>query len=223
MAEAQSITPAIPANHRLAERKLIALVREGQWEIDEQGCIWRTAARTGLKKGGSHVVPVARRRAEKRLSTGYLMVRAVLDGKRVCGLAHRLVWQHLHGDIPEGCQVNHRNGLKDDNRPENLEVNTPGENLRHAHAGGLLDQSGEKNPAAKLTNREVAQIRLAYSQGGYTQAELGERFGVSHQAVSKLVRGQRRKGQGGPVAAEDLRHSACERDAKTGRFTGKAA
>lgn len=208
----------IPANHRLAERQLIALVHEGQWEIDEQGRIWRVALRTGRKGGGSHVVPVGRRRAEKQLPGGYLMVRAMLGGKRVCGVAHRLVWQHFFGDIPAGHQVNHLNGIKNDNRPENLQTATASENLKRAHEGGLLDQSGEKNPAAKLSNREVAQIRLAYAQGGYTMEQLGERFGVSYQTVSKLVRGERRRGQGGPVSEQDHRHLATERDPATGRF-----
>jgi hypothetical protein len=77
----------VPSNHRLAERRLITLVREGQWSIDERGRIWRSAMRTGLKTGGSHVIPVARRRVDRATPQGYLQVRAMLDGKRVCGSA----------------------------------------------------------------------------------------------------------------------------------------
>lgn len=202
----------------LAERQLIALVQRGEWEIDDQGRIWRTCIRTGLRSGGSHLVPVARRRVEKRLTQGYLMVRAMIDGRRVNGLAHRLIWQHLRGDIPEGFEINHDNGIKDDNRPDNLLCGTPGQNAEHAHSGGLRDQNGQRNPAAKLTDNQVAQIRLAYSKGGYTMAKLAERFSVTFQAISKVVRGQRRKKQGGPVAAGDLRHSVSDRDPTTGRF-----
>lgn len=204
------------------ERLLIDLVREGQWQIDEAGRIWRVCIRTGLKTGGSHLVPVPRRRVEKKTPNGYLQVRAVLGGRRVHAGAHRLVWQHFKGDIPPGQEINHDNGLKDDNRPGNLLCGTSGENLEHAHRGGLLDQHGEKNPAAKLTDNQIAQIRLAYSKGGYTQAQIAARFGVSHQAVSKIVRGQRRAKQGGPTAAHDLRHIANGRDA-SGRFAGKKA
>ena len=197
------------------ERTLIALVREGRWEIDDQVLV---ADRRGLRAGGSHLVPCERRRIENRTPDGYLQVRAMIAGRRLhCG-AHRLVWQHLHGDIPEGFEINHDNGLKDDNRPDNLLCGTGGENVEHAHRGGLIDQHGEKNPSSKLTDRQVAQIRLAYDRGGWTMAQLATRFGVAFQTISKIVRGQRRSKQGGPVAGGDQRHCASDRDPDTGRF-----
>jgi len=213
----------IPANHRLAERKLISLVQSGEWEIDERGRIWRNLVRRGLKCGGIHLVSVSRRRVEKLLPSGYLMVRATIEGKRIVGLAHRLVWQYHFGDIPDGMIINHKNGMKDDCRPENLIPATYSENNSHAHQGGLLDQCGQKNPAAKLTDREVAQIRLAYEGGGYTMETLAERFKVTFQTVSRIVRGKRRQKQGGPIQENDLRHSVCKHDPTTGRFIGKKA
>jgi hypothetical protein len=142
---------------------------------------------------------------EQRVPQGYLLVRAMISGKRVVGLAHRLVWQNLHGDIPDGKTVNHQNGIKDDNRPENIELRTTAENMEHAHRSGLIDQRGEKNPAAKLSDREVVQIRLAYDQGSYTMEQLSERFGVRVQQISRIVRGQRRASELGPTADRDLR------------------
>ena len=35
---------------------------------------------------------------------------------------HRLVWEAVHGPIPEGYIIHHINGIKDDNRIENLEA-----------------------------------------------------------------------------------------------------
>mgnify|MGYP001019781356 FL=1 len=205
----------------LPERRLIALVRESQWQIDELGQVWRTCVRKGKKGGGSHLVPCDRRRAEKRTSQGYLMVRAMVDGERIHAMAHRLVWQHINGDIPAGFDINHRNGIKDDNRPRNLECCSPSSNSVHAHASGLLDQHGQNNPAAKLKDNHVAQIRLAYSHGGFTMKEIAARFGVSFQHVSKIVRGQRRPKQGGPKTEKDCRRSVCDRDEATGRLIGK--
>ncbi len=110
----------MPSNHRLAERRLISLVEDGRWVVDGDGRIWTVAVMCGQRPGGVRRLSVARRRTEKVVGSGYLMVRAMIDGRRVYGCAHRLVWQHFRGDIPEGLVVNHRNGAKDDNRPDNL-------------------------------------------------------------------------------------------------------
>lgn len=195
-----------PANHRLAERTLIQFVERGEWEIDPDGRVWTT------RRG-------PRRRAE-RPAREYLMVRAMVGGKRVCGQAHRLVWQHLHGDIPDGLVVNHINGRKHDNRPSNLEVVSYSENMRHAHRLRLRDERGEGNPACKLSNRDVASLRAEYATGQFTQAQLGARYGIAFQTVSKIIRGERRGTQGGPISTINHSHIACERDPVTGRFIG---
>lgn len=35
---------------------------------------------------------------------------------------HRVVWARAHGPIPQGFVIHHKNGIKDDNRIENLEM-----------------------------------------------------------------------------------------------------
>ncbi len=56
----------------------------------------------------------------------------MLDGKRHHALAHRLVYRHFKGPIPAGLTVNHLNGMRGDNRPENLELATASEQKLHA-------------------------------------------------------------------------------------------
>jgi len=172
----------------------------GKFTVDSEGRVWR----------GSQ-------RAEHSNSNGYLQVRVMIDSKRHYTCAHRLVWRALNGPIPTGQVVNHKNGRKDDNRPSNLELLTYSENTRHAYRTGLSDEHGERNPAAKLTDNEVAQIRNVYAQGGFTMAQIGEMFGVRFQHISRLVRGTRRPKQNGPIQSHDLRH-AGDRDPSTGRF-----
>lgn len=168
----------IPANHRQAERKLIALVRDGRWRIDADGHVWRRTKRGEVT-------------AEKLLTSGYSMVRAMIGGVRVVGLAHRLVWQDLHGDIPDGLVINHKNGRKGDNRPCNLEPATYGDNARHAHRVlGVNPQSGQHNPASKLTPSDVAEIRLAKTRGERA-VDVAARFGVRFQHIYKLWKGER--------------------------------
>lgn len=166
----------IPSNHRLAERMLIQFVHSGEWRIDLDGRVWKCREL---------------RRAERKLPSGYLMVRRMLNGKRIVGVAHRLVWQHFNGDIPEGLIINHKNGRKDDNRPCNLEVVTYGQNQSHAQKVlGVNPQQGHHNPSSKLTPEDVAEIRLA-RQRGERAVDVAARFGIRFQHVYRLWNGER--------------------------------
>jgi len=139
-------------------------------------------------------------------------------------MAHRLVWHHFFGLIPGGMCINHKNGIKDDNRPGNLEIVTYSENMSHAHKNRLLDQRGERNPSAKLSDKEVEEIRKLYSTGEFLQVDLAQRYGVAFQTISKIVRGERREMQGGPIDSIDHRPGhAAARDPENGRFVGKRA
>lgn len=163
------------------------------------------------------------KRVELKLPLGYLMVRSMRGGVRVYGLAHRLVWQWFNGDIPAGKTINHKNGIKNDNRLSNLEVASYSEQQRHAYRIGLRDEHGEANPAAKLTDNQIGQIRQAYASRTHNMQQLAGLFGVRVQHISRLIRGTRRRKQGGVTFDIDLRHASDCRDPHTGRFTRVAA
>jgi hypothetical protein len=67
---------------------------------------------------------------------------------------HILVALAFVGPRPDGYEVNHKNGIKTDNRPANLEWMTSGENSRHAARMGLLatgDRQGLRlHPESRL-------------------------------------------------------------------------
>ncbi len=122
---------------------------------------------------------------------GYLKV----DG-RSRGLGHfsaaRLVWEAVHGEIPGGLEINHRNGVKTDNRVENLELVTRQENIKHAYATGLASNAGERHPRAKLTDEQVREIRSTYRR--YSRDAnarvIADRMGVSRKCVAQVAAGE---------------------------------
>lgn len=191
------------------------------FEIREDGTIWRKARRQANRwTKRVSIVPIQARRAECKTSLGYLQVSAHVDNQDMMALAHRLVWVHFHGHIPAGKQVNHKDGNKSNNDPVNLELVSASENLKHAYRIGLKDQRGEVNPAAKLTDAQVEQIRLEYAQGNISQSAIAKRYRVQFQQISRIVRGERRPMQGGPIADYTTRrnHGKTSRDPLTGQF-----
>lgn len=73
--------------------------------------------------------------------------------------AHRLVALTFLQNHEEKLQVNHINGIKEDNNVSNLEWCTPKENSTHAWDNGLITSSiGERHGRAKLTEIEVIEI-----------------------------------------------------------------
>lgn len=98
---------------------------------------------------------------------------------------HRLVMLAFVGS--SDLQVNHRNGVKYDNRLENLEYATPSENLRHAMY--VLGKHWGHKPRARMTEEEVRIAKKLFRLGMW-QRIIASLFGVKRQQISKIVLGQ---------------------------------
>jgi len=96
----------------LSDRIVMELLEQGEIETNpDTGDVW------------------VRGRPAATRNCGYL--QAYLE-RGVSAGAHRIMWIANRGEIPDGCQINHRNRVRDDNRLVNLEVVTRTENVRHA-------------------------------------------------------------------------------------------
>lgn len=100
---------------------------------------------------------------------------------------HRIIAETFIPNNDSLEQVNHINGIKTDNRVDNLEWCTRSDNLKHAFANGLeRPMCGENNPIHKLTKDEVHYIRQVYKKNDreYGFAALARKFGVDRTTVS---------------------------------------
>jgi len=120
----------------------------------------------------------------------YGYVKRVLskDGKNNCFTEHRLVALAFIDNPFSKPQVNHKNGIKTDNRVENLEWCTNQENTKHAIETGLIDQKGIKHHKCKLTEEQVLEIRkIGFTQ---TRTSLSKKYGISRTNVLGIIRGK---------------------------------
>lgn len=135
------------------------------------------------------------RRLSGYLNGGYHQIKLRDDGGTPrAAMVHRLVVAAFIAPIPAGMWVNHKNGIKDDNRVENLEITTPQENM--AHMFEVLQRScvkiGTANGRAKLSLEDVRMVHRLGAEGN-SQKAIAERFGVSQCCVNFILTGRRWK------------------------------
>jgi len=84
-------------------------------------------------------------------------------------------------------QVNHKNGVKNDNKASNLEWCSSSENRLHAYRNELQKACcGERHHASVLTRREVIEIRSLIESKEITQRQIAKRFGVVASCITKI-------------------------------------
>jgi len=119
------------------------------------------------------------------VSVGYNAVNLYLNKKATSILIHRLVAIAFIPNPEKKPQVNHINGVKTDNRVENLEWCTSSENLTHAVNNNLNTPTfGEINGMSKLTEKDVLEIReIGYS---ISRKEIAKKYNVSMPTISDI-------------------------------------
>lgn len=94
------------------------------------------------------------------LSKGYLIATLRKDGIIKRHLVHRIVWNTFFGDIPDDLEIDHRNGVRDDNRMTNLRcishidnMRNPVTKIRHKMANGNKSEEWLKNIRKALKDK----------------------------------------------------------------------
>lgn len=91
---------------------------------------------------------------------GYIEVRLSKDSRTTTTFIHILIAKAFIPNPFNKSEVNHINGIKTDNRIENLEWSTHSENMKHAYKMGLLKRIS-KHVIDNCTGKEYTSIKEA--------------------------------------------------------------
>lgn len=126
--------------------------------------------------------------ARTKHKEGYMSVHLCRPEYRKRYLLHRLVAKIFIPNPNNYPEVNHIDGNKENNCVENLEWVTGLQNKEHAKQNNLTCK-GIKNIKAKLTEKDVLEIRKLLSKGKY-QKDIAAAFNVQQSAISAIKVGK---------------------------------
>lgn len=132
---------------------------------------------------------------QKHRKDGYVdvLVSPDIGPKYHLQLEHRMICKAFNGLSDKRC-VNHKNGIKKDNRPDNLEWVTHSENIRHS-MDVLKNKYGAddfKNPNSKISLDNHRMLNKWFKNKVLETKELAKFFGVCEATVSSHIRNSKR-------------------------------
>lgn len=129
------------------------------------------------------------------ITKGYLCVGLNIKGQQKKYKIHKLVAEAFIPNPDNKLQINHKNGLKTDNRVENLEWSTAKENLRHALDTGLRTNSTEKQKQSARNKgikqrKNILQYNNNFSKEWDGIKQASRATGINASNISKCCRGK---------------------------------
>jgi len=119
---------------------------------------------------------------------GYLKARVATGKKEQLSsfFVHRAVAEAFIPNPENKPQVNHINGIKTDNRVENLEWVTSKENIVHGHKNLLYNFMGENNNQSKLKETDVKEIKKLLQNPKIKGVNIAAKYNVSKYLISSI-------------------------------------
>ncbi|MFQ5769055.1 MAG: HNH endonuclease signature motif containing protein [bacterium] len=163
----------------------------GYW-ADIDGNIWSSKKRVKSQKSNKGWINI--NKPIKKLTyvmntSGYLQVGLHKKGKFIVERIHRLILETFVGTCPQDMECCHGNGIRTDNRLENLRWGTRADNIRDAINHGnhyCLKQKGEAHHNVKLNEFQIRVIRR-YPKNYGTGKYLAKCFDVHLSTISNIT------------------------------------
>lgn len=148
---------------------------EGYYLISNHGNL------VSIKTGKEHRVSL-----KPHKHKGYIETHLTSPYNSATGTVHKLVAKHflLAPLNPKATSVNHKNGIKTDNRVDNLEWVTHSQNIQHAYDTGLMRATFG---ARKLKIDEVISIKKLLHHG-FSCKKVADLYGMSDVQINTVKR-----------------------------------
>jgi hypothetical protein len=119
-----------------------------------------------------------------RTTTGYLNIALRVNNSVKRGLVHTFIAKTFLSRCQDCTQVDHINGIKSDNRVENLQWTTRSDNMKYNYSRGVtsIDKLKSKGKKVELFDKESNSIGVFDSLRA-----AANHIGVSHGNMSALV------------------------------------
>jgi len=144
---------------------------------------------TGIVKSIARVDSLGKFRKERILKPGitqdgYLRVCFFKNGKATHPLIHRVVFESFKHPIPADKEINHLNGVRDDNFLTNLECVTHSENIEHSV--NVLKSNYATYGNARMTEETVRHIFLL-KESRLTNKKIAEIVKFSESSIENVL------------------------------------
>lgn len=148
---------------------------EHLYQVSDQGRV-KSLGNGKTHKSSRILKPITRR--------DYLGVLLYKSGNSKKHAIHLLVWETFNGTIPEGCEINHINENKQDNRLENLNLMTHKENINWGT--GIRRRAKSRQKLVEQFTLDGTHIATWFSVKGIAE-ELGfHQSSISNCCLGKL-------------------------------------
>lgn len=165
------------------------IINDPIYDIRTDGTIWATKPRSGPRVPGK-VYPwrrVDRLATDKKRYVVAYRTEGQDIHKHINLVVSRIIYRKFNGPLDPLLEINHIDGIKSNNIPNNLELVTFSKNMEHSVKLGLVPKGDQSNSI--LTKAEVVQIKNLINLG-ISNAEIARQFNVHHDTIGCIKRGK---------------------------------